>query len=401
MRRRHTVLGCTVLLAACLAAGEAGATSARRASLLGNFLVLDDTDVFLYPGALPEYAGGIFLDLDATALDGNGGFIAEKGVTFGAFFHRPDPFLAGAGIPSDFEEIDALYPDIALDGPFKLFDLLLAFRTGAGSAFGLGLSFAHSFQMDKIDGTVETGDREMSLALTAGYSSGIGTAFRNDLGIELRFNHFKEISADETVHEAKPIPSFSVIDRMIFQKPGSFAWGLDLIFSRRDYSAEVGRSEGKASRYVVGLRIGPRLTFADRGILVAASLQALYDTYGGKVEQPSGPDEPMGWQHNFLVPGFNLATEITVFDWLLLRAAFDYVYLVGLYRYETNDPVAIDLESVDIAHRFVWSTGLGVRWKGIGFDAVFSAPLFQDGPDFIGGRGPGLFTMVSLSYTFI
>lgn len=399
MERKVVVCVGAVVLAAALISGTAEATTARKAAVLGNFLVDDDTDVFLWPGVLPLYANGIFLDIETTGLDGNGGFIAEKGIVFGAFFHRPEPFLSGAGIPSDFQEIDALYTGIDLDEPFDLFHILLGFPIGDWHAFGLGISFAHSLNMDDVDG-VDTGERELSTGIVLGFTSGLNGRIQNDLGLEMRFNYFEEIDADSQLYKSKPIPSFTLVDRLLIRKPGFFSWGFDFMFSRRDYSVDVGTYEGQASRYILGLMMGPRLSFADR-ILVAASLEILYDAYGGDMVPAVGLDEPMGWQHNFVTPGFNLATEITVLKWLFVRAAFDYTYLIGLYDITDHpDPMVPDTTSMTDNHRFLWSVGLGLRFKGIGVDAVISAPLFTDGPEFIGGRSPGLFSMVSFSYIF-
>ncbi len=404
MKRATMLAAGAIALAVLLASSGAWATSARKASVLGNFLVEDDTDIFLWPGVMPLYTNGIFLDVEVTQFDGNGGFLAEKGVVFGAFFHRPEPFLRGAGIPSDFQEIEALYAGVDMNDPFKLFDLMLAFPIGDWHAFGLGVSFAHSLDVNEIDGDIQTGERTMAASLTLGFSSGIGGRIQNDLGLEVRFNYFKEIGPDpvsgnpEQLYKGKPIPCFTVVDRLTIRKEGFFAWGLDFMISRRDYSAEVGTADGSASRYVVGFQTGPRLTFIDR-ILVAASLQVLYDAYGGEMQPAVGLDEPMGWQHNFAVPGFNLATEITVFKWMHLRASFDYTYMLSLYEL-SDHPVSPDESNRTASQQFLWSVGLGIRHKGIGLDAVFSAPLFHDGPDFVGGRSPGMFSMVSLSYVF-
>jgi len=404
MRKPLFLLGGVLVVSAVLAASPAWATSARKTAVLNNFMVEDDTDIFLWPGVMPLYANGIFLDVETTALDGNGGFLARKGVVFGAFFHRPEPFLSGAGIPSDFQEIDTLYAGIDLDDPFKLFDILLAIPINEWHAIGFGVSFAHSLDINEEDGDVQFGERELATALTVGYTSGLKGRVQNDLGLELRFNYFKQIDIDpvsgnpEQIYEARIIPSLSLVDRLTIRKEGFFAWGIDFMFSRRDYSAEVGTADGAASRYIVGLQTGPRLTFIDR-ILVAASLRFMYDTYGGEMDLLGAPSEPMGWQHNFTVPGFNLATELTIFKWLFFRAAFDYRYVLGLYNLE-NHPVDPDEKNTTASQRFLWSVGMGIRVKGLGIDAVFSAPLFTDGPDFVGGRSPGMFSMLTLSYIF-
>ena len=49
---------------------------------------------------------------------------------------------------------------------------------------------------------------------------------------------------------------------------------------------------------------------------------------------------------------------------------------------------------------YSWAAGLGIIYKGFRLDGSFETPLFTQGPNFIGGKAPGLFAIISLSYAW-
>ena len=121
----------------------------------------------------------------------------------------------------------------------------------------------------------------------------------------------------------------------------------------------------------------------------------------GVVRQTHDPDSKnkgdLDGRMAFLFPGFNIATEIKLTEWMMFRSGAEYTYMWQLQDYGTKDSGGY--EASNRADSFLWNTGVGFKFGDLVLDGALSHQFLTEGPDFIGGDSP-LFAMVSATAKF-
>jgi len=97
---------------------------------------------------------------------------------------------------------------------------------------------------------------------------------------------------------------------------------------------------------------------------------------------------------SLVIPGVNIATEIPLNDWFVVRTGAQYDWNIA----DTSGPGDSGVGSQ--AGTFGWNAGLGVIIDQFRFDGSLQQGFVLGGPDFIGGTGGGFFAIAALTYSF-
>ncbi|MDD5306311.1 MAG: hypothetical protein PHU25_03215 [Deltaproteobacteria bacterium] len=358
------------------------ATEARKAALVDNPMVTDDTDIVYFPGVLTTYTNMVFLDVmpDIDAVNGDAGLIVGKNVAFGFWVHR-DARWHDIADTADTFAIQGM-PEV-----YDLFDLFFAMKNG----FGLRLSMSAGLDTRNVDKPDDTGGAAVVTELQPGYSLDTGS-YHGDFGVGLSLPYYEIANAGDTQYKTGWLPSFSLHHRSIILPQADMAWVADVLLTRRAYSVETkgsGGVSGDVGRWETALVIGPRLRLPESLTLwvgVRLGLENLSGTLDDK-------DIPALTAVSF--PGVMASAEITLVDILHLRAGANYDVF-----WTVADDSDGDTQQRGMGQRFRWSTGIGVSPKSFQIDATISDNLYFNGPQMIGGNNPGFLGMISAAYNW-
>ena len=146
----------------------------------------------------------------------------------------------------------------------------------------------------------------------------------------------------------------------------------------------------------VGAGLNYKINDANTIIFGFKPIRFVTDCLEGSVE---GTDGSAKLTHNYAyVPEYNLAVESNIFRWLTARlgACQNYVF------YSVKDDEGGDDNEEDSFYNsdFVMNLGLGFNFGKFAIDAVLEKDFLHNGPDFIGGNGNGIASMISLTYKY-
>lgn len=388
------------------------ASEAKIRSLMNSPMVEDVGDIIDFPGTAAAWNNTIFVNLgrQGSLLSGgasddlldnfngsNGGGIVGDKVVFGAWLHR-------WWLWQDLDEIEELFElEQPLPKVHNIADLVLGTRKG----FGLRLSFAAGLDSEETydpgkDKMVSTGGSAFGGELQVGYSFD-ARRYHGDFGAGITFSTFTLLQDGRTAAEGGLVPSFSFRHRSRIGKGGGGVSGvIDLSIVRRAYTIVTNNpdggadTEGEYGRWHAYLVAGPRLDIPGLLTLTLGVRLSLEDLEGevAKQEQPQ--------LIAFEIPGAVATCEVYLADILYLRGGITYkLYLTRVKA--PDDPNTEDDDrygSRTLGQGFYWAFGIGVAPGDFEIDATVSEQLLFDGPDFIGGEDPGLFGMLSASYTW-
>ena len=369
--------------------GSASGNVARVESLQRDPLQADETDVYRFPGVLPVYSDSLWLEFSPSPLDGWAAGAFGRPWSIGAAAHRPVD-------NDDVSEMLSLYgwrgqvPEAE-----PILDLMAGYGTG-GHGFGLRFGVAAGFTSsdDSAGGTGEDGSRALGFDVVLGYSTDI-PGYRGDSGLSLTFKQVELIQNGSTIAESIATPSFLVEHRSLIGPESGVRFGVDVLFTRREYGAtnSVSGRDTTLARYLVRVLAGPH---ADLGanVVLSGGIAFGYEWLGGQEG-----DIKLSSTSGAMVPGLVLSLEAEVVSWLVARcgAAYDLVLEMDKVRDDTG---STQRETQQLRHGFSWSVGLGLRWGGLRLDAMVSPDLLFQGPALVGGGTPGLFAQLSASVEF-
>lgn len=382
----------------------ANATTARRNSLSGNRLIEDREDVFLYPQLAVNYANLVGFDYapspDPNNMQGDGLLIMgnERGA-FGIALHRGDLFdnglfpyangngaLAGAQGPLAGQ----LIPAGTIVDVFGGVDL-------GGGVLGARLALGNgSTSQEPAQGDASSTSQTFVL-LQVGYSMAGPVVL--DTSLKFGFATGSQEQGDNTPLDGSDI--FLDLGARGYADIGQpFELGFlgGIAFNSQSLDTTVADTTTTSSNSSFGIEAGAGpvwevggedndTTIAAYGVLGYRSSSSDPDTDN---------DNDATGNSAVILPGFNVAADIQVLDWLYFRSGAQYAWAINGTSQETPDG-----ENTTSNHGagFGWNAGLGVEAGNFRFDGTLSNNFLLNGPNFIGG-GTGFLTTASAQYTW-
>jgi hypothetical protein len=368
------------------------ASESRALSLVNNPLISDDVDIVDFPGLVGLYSNSAFLNLYSESPFGNIGALTAAGngnIILGAWINRSSRW-------DDFVRTNNAYNDLTLPTTYNLADLYFGTKQGFGvrATISAGLDTTDSEDTFSAGSNLQsTGVSTFGVDFMVGYSMRTDL-FRSDLGIGMTFSHFKVAEAGEDVATPIGIPSFLARYRVALGKeslPVNLV--MDAHLTRRSYDVKfygIDTIKSWIGHWNAALTVGPRIRFSPN-FSVTTGIKATMDKQGGKNDDID--------LNNVLVigaPGAILSAELLLLDVLSVRAGVDYDIFWEIES--AKDEGNIVARERTMGQGFNWATGLGLALGDFQIDATLSSQLLFDGPDWIGGRAPGMLGMISANY---
>jgi len=129
-------------------------------------------------------------------------------------------------------------------------------------------------------------------------------------------------------------------------------------------------------------------------IQIAGGVTLAYNTAKSTFSDTTGSYENK--LTDFIAPGFNMALETSIADWLTGRMGFS--KSVDMSKFETNTQEINVLYENSISSTF--SMGAGFHFGRFSVDATVNERWFKNGINFVSGQSSELFGEISASYNF-
>ena len=400
----------TAAVGAFMATAIPEADAARRASLAQNRLILDTNDVYLFPQVAVEYTNHVRFDYGGVTGSGSGlALLGDDSMAFGIGVFRGDL------LDPDFYPYNLGHPNLGnignpLGGPYEaphtIIDLFGAFDLGGGLA-GARLSVGNggNRQVDIFDDT--DSNSQTFVAANLGYSL-LGD-MRIDTGLRLQFATGSIVAGDDDQNSGSAfllgltLRGFSPLSETVdlgFLADLAFSTGSSTLFG--DPDLDIDDVTERTSAILAGLGAGPAYdidgvtTIAGYGVL---GFQRFTD------DPDISEDDNRSFVSSVIVPGVHIAADIQLLEWLYFRSGMQYNFQINTNTQEQ------DIDGIDDAVRdttaqsnrdsnFGWRAGVGIQVDNFTLDGAFQTGFILNGPDFLGGAGGGMFTMVTAGYTF-
>ncbi|HUT76547.1 MAG TPA: hypothetical protein VM285_02615, partial [Polyangia bacterium] len=391
-------------------AGKAVASEARSLSLAASPLVDDEIDIVDFPGMITTYSDLVFLNIgpalgslagppDQASMTGSLGALFGREVALGLWIHRTPRF-------DDLAETDRLFElEAPLPTTYHLADLFLGFGTGFGLRLGIAAGLESDDEFDEDGDPVSTGGSTFAADLQLGYSFDSGQ-YHGDFGAGLQLSYFELLRRGDTTYDGGLVPSFLFRHRSIIGSRRDLAGVIDLVLTRRSYTAasraEDGDLEqsGAFGRWLLDLSAGPRLRFPDIASFWLG-LRFAFENLSGEIEKQEQPT-----LRGIVFPGLSAALEVTPLEVLAVRAGASYDITFAVSERPLPDDVdETDAEGLDAGartmdRRFSWTTGLGLLLGDFRVDATVSQGFYTAGPYLLSGNQSGFLGVISGSYAW-
>jgi len=398
---RHRLLVLTVC-GGLAASPESFASTARLGALAEHPLVADELDVIDFPGLLGEHGNQARLEI-STVADGSvdGSLVALFGheVVLGAWIHRPDEWRDLDKYETLFATDEVLGEDGLLPPIQDIADLFLGFGNGFGVRVTTAAGLRSTEVYDREGALVSTGATAFAIGAQLGYSLRLD-GYHADFGAGLSFSPFWVEREGARLYDGGTVPSWLVRHRSVLGPRRDLAAVVDLSLSRRAYtitaagSTEYPAEDGGFGRWLFDLTVGPRLALPFEAT-AWLGLGLAVEHLAGRI---AGTTQPT--LIGLSLPCAAGALEAPLHDLIVLRVGARYELAYATALLPRSDEPALGLAGApageqELGQAFTWSTGLGLTLAAFRVDATVEQSLLLDGPDFIGGREPGLFGRLS------
>lgn len=418
------LIRCLIVLVAAgavLATGLPEAESARSASLGESRLITDQNDVYTFPqlgvehtqlfnlnfGPVDEFGSGLVLLGDE---DFSYGFGAYQGDLLDPRFGFPHPrrdIQRMENVSDPFNQ-PGFGPDEPL-GAHTMVDFFGSADIGAGQVGGrlsFGTAGAHTEDIDNL----VTGARQNFGALTLGFS--LTGDFRLDTSLTTQVHSASAVNEPAGQDDPQRWNQATGHSFVIGNSTRGFVdmddgvelgFLADFTFRNTDWTdwpddADA-RLDQRSNHFALSGGAGPAYTIEDTTLATYFLAGMTRDSADLARNEP----DLLEYERTSRVtlPGVHVAADIEVLDWLFFRSGLQYSYV--LVRDGEHVEVGDDTGDTDVSTRtsdFGWRTGIGIETGQFSFDGVFQQGFVTAGPDFLGGEGGGMFTMVSATYEF-
>lgn len=295
--------------------------------------------------------------------------------------------------------------------PLQLADLLMGFSLGDSSSMGARLSIGqNSYREQRLGVDIEDQETWNTTALDLVVGFSMRGDFDLDLNLELGLAFFSDVyvtSENEPDYNDNGAlaPSFSLSGRSLIDLRESIKLGvLGVIHvNSASVSDEFGVSAGSATN--------PESTsFSSSNFFLEAGAGPVYDlpdstqigAYGTVgFGSTSYSDEARTFSTNaLLLPGFKLAMEHWILDWLAFRSGLSSRYYFTFQSREFESDANPNVSATSTFYEFLWSAGLGIAMGNFELNGTFQTPFVTNGPAILSGTGPGLWALLNATYKF-
>ncbi|HNX00870.1 MAG TPA: hypothetical protein PLE74_04165 [Candidatus Cloacimonadota bacterium] len=385
MSKKYLIL---VLLTFAAITANLFATESRMDAMGGMYgYTPDNTDIFLYPGAIYNYNKFVTCEMrnssdNTWSIGAN--LPLQQGMILGVYFNQPtgidiDPFFSNH---SDYS-----YGDLDIS---KKLDVILGIKQGL--AFGIGLA-GSSFSPYKD--LKESADY---LDLKAGMSTD-----KYDMGVILTLP-FGKVENSGTKEKLTFFDmGLNLNGRMyLIQKPGWTLYGLGNIgfnsnTGKYTPSQEDKSTNPKITQSTIDLNLGLGINYdvAKNTLLVLGVRPIGLELYSEKMT----PGKYKFSSTDLIIPEYKVGLEAQVLPWLVLRAGATETYTMYSVKEDDSDGTEVENGS-EYYSNFNSQVGMGMKFKNLTLDTVLNKQFLFDGPDAVGGTAPGFNSKLSLGYKF-
>lgn len=379
----------------------------RRTALMGNMLLTDRDDSFIYPQEMLKYNNSLSIDYGPSSNSGNALLIAgpTKVMAIGVALGRGDimnPALAGGTELAALGNAGSLSTSLVGNSyrtPKNVADLLFAMKSGPGRlGVRLGIVGAKAYVEPGAKDADSSGQGQLGFRFSAGYTMPKLGNFVLDIVSDTSENITNEKATQRATGTQVHLGARAYPVRKDAFKIGvladiNYLAGADTDLTDKDDKAK------EFSSFGIMLGGGPvytsknkKLKVAFQGILGYTSETAVPDN-SGKNNITTTSDT--------MFPGFNVSMEYMIRDWLAFRSG-----AMNYYHFETVTSETAADDDVTSNHGeeagFGWSAGLGFIMENMRIDATFSNDFLTAGPYFISGvnRNAPMFTLLSATGKF-
>lgn len=412
MRSLKTPLKGALLAGLALSLISGPAHADRRTSLAGNQLIKDRDDSFIYPQAMLRYNNTLSFDYGASETDGNALLIAGvgKSAAFGVALHRGDITAPIGGLFYLVKDVERgmlsgalpLAPN-AYGAPSSIADLMYAMKLG-GNSLGFRLGFTSVGDITTPGDGKDAGTTGFGVRLSAGYSIGnkadFVLDFANTSGANIteskNTNEYSILSAHlggryrVKQNKAKTLKMVALVDF-------SFMSTSDAVLTEDKDPAETLQE----IYFMAGF--GPSYTTKDKKLKVAFYATAGFaSTSHDQNTAADADDDSSTW---IVFPGFNMALEYAIRDWLYFRSGVVSAFSMLSESFKTMDGMDSVVETTRQTNGtnplFGWNAGLGVKLDRFKFDATLNHGFITNGPAVLSGASTsGMMALVSATVNF-
>ena len=359
---------------------NAFATETRLGSMGGvGFFTHDNTNIFLFPGAICKYSGQVVGEL-RIKNDRNSYTVGVdypyKDQAFGLYLNRPINLSIPTGIVN---EVD-------LNQTTDLFYGMKMTNWDFGIKLSIGLD---SYNLkDTISTVPDYKESAHYFALTAGLSNE-----KTDLSVMIEMPYAK---AEQDSFSQK-WSGFGVgVNARTFMGEGKTKLVPTGTFYYRSTSAKSTPGSGKIDYplFTVGLGIGLNHQINDDNLLVGGLEVLGYSQAKEKIK--GGTERTHTWM---VMPALYMGVESNIKPWLTGRVGAAEVFQTLTDKFKP-DSTSKETESKfrEIQYKIVF--GLGLHFGSFDLDAMANEGLFFDGPNFISGSTNPWASRLSLTYNF-
>ncbi len=296
--------------------------------------------------------------------------------------------------------------------PLQLADLLFGVSLGDTGSLGARLSIGQAiFREERLGQNVEDLESWTATAIDLVVGFSLRGAIYLDLNLELALGFFgntyetSESSEPNYEDTASLAPSFSLSGRSIVDLRESVKLGILGVIhvNSANVNDEFGVSAGSAtnpdetsyssSNFFLEAGAGPMYQLPDKTEIAA------YATVGFGTSSYS--DEGRTFTTSgLLLPGFKLAMEHWILEWLTFRTGLSSRYYFAFQSREFESNADPNVSAASTFYEFLWSAGLGIAVGNFELNGTLQTPFVTNGPALLGGTGSGMWTLLNATYKF-
>lgn len=391
----------------------------RRTSLMGNMLLSDRDDSFIYPQEMLKYNNSLSIDYGPATNQGNALLIAgpNKRMAIGVALHRGDLMspLGGASYTNGFAELGAIADVGSLSAslvgtsqraPRTVADLMFAMKAGVGR-FGLRLGVTGALATrdpftidDDPDNDQSGGQGQFGLRLSAGYT----VKKLGNFVIDFVTDTSENLSDDKATIRSEGM-LLHAGGRMFFARQKAFKIGALVDVSYMSGADTLLNEKEDPAQTFSGLSamLGAGPVYQSENKKLKVAFHAVLGYRSSTTEVDKGYDDDLDEESSFttnsvIFPGFNVAMEYMLRDWLALRT--------GALSYYNFDGTVDQDDNLSTTHgdqaAFGWNAGVGFIMENMRIDATFTNDFLTAGPYFLSGvnRAAPMFSLLSATGKF-